>query len=330
MSRYNRLDDLLRLTLRLSGSFEGLSLDDVQREFGVSRRTAERMRDAIARVIPSLEYVDGEDRVRRWRIPQAPSALVQISAVELAEIEAAAKRLRRSGLDEQAQTLETAGQKLRSVAKPSTLRRIEPDLEALLEAEGLAMRAGPRIRLEPGMISQLRQALLSNRRVRLRYVQPDRDRPLRPVVEPHGLLYGTWPYLIAPLRDDDLMRLWRLDRITKVTPLDEPFQRRKGFNLEEYAARSFGVFQEDPFDVAWRFKPEAANDARNWIFHPHQTMEDCADGSLIVRFRAGGAREMDWHLYTWGDAVEVLLDGGKKKRANSKSSQRERNDAGRS
>ena len=30
------------------------------------------------------------------------------------------------------------------------------------------------------------------------------------------------------------------------------------------------------------------------------------DGSLTVKFRAGGAREMDWHLYTWGEHVKVI------------------------
>lgn len=35
-------------------------------------------------------------------------------------------------------------------------------------------------------------------------------------------------------------------------------------------------------------------------------MEDQPDGSLIVRFRAGGALEMSWHLFTWGSDVEVL------------------------
>ena len=29
------------------------------------------------------------------------------------------------------------------------------------------------------------------------------------------------------------------------------------------------------------------------------------DRSLIVRFTAGGTREMCWHLFTWGDAVTV-------------------------
>ncbi len=30
------------------------------------------------------------------------------------------------------------------------------------------------------------------------------------------------------------------------------------------------------------------------------------DGSIPVRFRAGGALEMPWHLYSWGHAVDVL------------------------
>jgi len=29
-------------------------------------------------------------------------------------------------------------------------------------------------------------------------------------------------------------------------------------------------------------------------------------GSLLVRFRAGGLLEMSWHLFTWGDEVEVI------------------------
>lgn len=35
-------------------------------------------------------------------------------------------------------------------------------------------------------------------------------------------------------------------------------------------------------------------------------MTEEADGSLIVRFQASGHLEMAWHLYLWGDAVEVL------------------------
>ena len=102
------------------------------------------------------------------------------------------------------------------------------------------------------------------------------------------------------------LRLWRLDRIASVDLLDRGFARREDFSLSAYAARSFGVFQEEPVDVVLRFAPEAAEDAAGWVFHPSQSTEREGDGGLIVRFRAGGMREMCWHLFTWGDAVAVL------------------------
>ncbi len=34
------------------------------------------------------------------------------------------------------------------------------------------------------------------------------------------------------------------------------------------------------------------------------------DGSLLVRFEAAGHLEMAWHLYAWGDAVEVVKPAG--------------------
>ena len=40
-------------------------------------------------------------------------------------------------------------------------------------------------------------------------------------------------------------------------------------------------------------------------FHPKQQTERLADGSLMVRFRAGGRQEMEWYLVRWGDQVEA-------------------------
>ncbi len=58
--------------------------------------------------------------------------------------------------------------------------------------------------------------------------------------------------------------------------------------------------------VEWRFAPSAAAVARSFLFHPDQQMVDEDDGSLTVRFTASGWLEMAWHLYTWGDKVEVI------------------------
>lgn len=101
-------------------------------------------------------------------------------------------------------------------------------------------------------------------------------------------------------------RLFRLANIEKVETTTRAFARRKGFSLQKFAERSFGVFQEEPFDVVWRFSPQAVPDVRQFLFHPTQRFEEQPDGSIIVRFRAGGALEMCWHLFTWGDQVEVV------------------------
>jgi predicted DNA-binding transcriptional regulator YafY len=43
-----------------------------------------------------------------------------------------------------------------------------------------------------------------------------------------------------------------------------------------------------------------------WRFHANQVVEPQADGAVVVRFRASGMLELAWHLFTWGDKVQVL------------------------
>jgi predicted DNA-binding transcriptional regulator YafY len=104
------------------------------------------------------------------------------------------------------------------------------------------------------------------------------------------------------------VRNFRIDLILKAEVLEESFALQEGFILTEYAARSFGVWQDnDQYgEVVWRFTPDAADRAAGFQFHPRQKLELQDNGSLIVRFHAAGWLEMVWHLYQWGDRVEVL------------------------
>lgn len=47
-----------------------LSLSDLIQEFGVSKRTVQRMLDTIKRNFPELEEVTHDDGVKRWRLPK--------------------------------------------------------------------------------------------------------------------------------------------------------------------------------------------------------------------------------------------------------------------
>ena len=308
---YLKLETILRLALAFQGTREGLSLADIQRDFEVGRRTAERMRDAVARVFPQFERCDQGERVRRWRLPQGTlGGLVALGAEELASVEAAAAEWRGRGLDERAASLDSAAAKLRAMTRPEHLRRVEPDLEVLMEAEGSALRPGPRPSLPDGQLGQLRRAILACLPITMTYRSRNAAEAARVTVNPYGLLYGSRPLLVAAPEPWHEPRLYRLDRMSGVELGNIPFVRRRGFSLAEFAARAFGTYQEEPFDVVLRFAADTADEASQWRFHPTQAMERDEAGRLIVRFTAGGANEMCWHVFTWGASVEVISPDG--------------------
>lgn len=131
----------------------------------------------------------------------------------------------------------------------------------------------------------------------------------RRLLEPYGILLGARRYLVArqPYKDSRF-RHFRLDRIEEAEVTDEWFARDPDFSLARHAARAFGSYHDDSQygEVIWRFALEAAERAASWRFHPDQTTRFLEDGRLEVRFRAGGWLEMAWHLYQWGDSVEVV------------------------
>ena len=304
--RYERLKDIVRLAVRLQAANGGLTLEDIQADLSVSRRTAERMRDAVDEVFGQLERVDTGDAKHHWRLrSDVLRRLVTISPDELAELDSAASALERAGLEERVETLRDLAAKLRAMLRTGSLERIASELEALVQAEGLAMRAGPKPRLDPGVLSTLREAITTCRVVDFRYFARTTGQRSRQRVRPLGLLYGNRAFLVASSDWSEEPRLWRLANVSELRISDEAFERDLEFDLEEYAKRSFGTFQEEPIQVVLRFDAGAARDASTFVFHPDQTTKTNDDGSLTVRLEAGGIDEMCWHLFTWGESVTI-------------------------
>jgi len=306
MPRFDKVQAMLRLAHEMQGTAVGISLAEIMEKFSVSRRTAERMRDAICELFPQAEEFDLEDGFKRWRIPSRRGLpAIPVTADELAALHGAAERLRQEGRSDQANVIDGAVAKLRSLLAPDVLTRVEIDYDMLVEFEGLALRPGPRLCISSAVMRDLRQAIMDNEQVILHYRARGTRAFSRLDVHPYGFLYGNRHYLVAFNPYVEGFRLFSLGDIEKVERLGKPFERKE-FNLEEYALQSFGVFQEAAVNVIWRASPEAAADAREYQFHPTQSFEDQPDGSLLVKFTAGGMREMCWHLFTWGGAIQVV------------------------
>ncbi len=89
-------------------------------------------------------------------------------------------------------------------------------------------------------------------------------------VIPYGLLFGPRFYVVARVKSKAEPFLFRLDRMHDLEVTNEAGAPPESFDLEAYASRSFGVFQEEAEDIVLRFDPSAAPDARGYLFYPTQ------------------------------------------------------------
>ncbi|MDD4616716.1 MAG: WYL domain-containing protein [Alphaproteobacteria bacterium] len=314
--RFAKAEELLKLAFAMQASTEGVALSDIEEMFDVTRRTAMRMRDAVARVFPQMDEMVGENHIKRWHIPAAvTNRHINLLPDELASLDVAVKKFTSDGMQLHARHLQALAAKVKSLQRTDHSRRLETDLEAMIEAEGLAARPGPRPKIMLEHMHTLREAIKACHIVELKY-RPKGKKVAEPKrVCPYGFLYGHRHYLVgggAEKGREDSHYLFSLSQIEAVTVTLDSFCRCKDFNLQDFAEQSFGVWMEKPQEVVWKFTPKAASAARDFVFHPSQKIEEKKDGSLIVRFKAGGLLEMAWHVLTWGDQVEVIKPKGLK------------------
>ncbi|SNT75675.1 helix-turn-helix transcriptional regulator [Paracoccus seriniphilus] len=301
---FSKARDLIRLAQMAAVRRNGISLEEISAEFGVSHRTAQRMTDALELTFGNVAAEAGEDRKRRWRLVDPGLDRLQLrheTALEALEI--ATRSAESEGRLRHARALSDLRDGM--LARVPARARVEADAEAVLTAMGQVTRPGPRVSLAPDILDAIIEALRGPFRLRVRY---NRD-PGSRILEPHGVLLGHRTYLAArdPAKADEV-RNFRIDLIHEAETLNESFALKDGFTIADYAANAFGVWQ-DPRqygEVVWRFAPEAAERAAGFQFHPKQLLEYQDDGSLVVRFHAAGWLEMAWHLYQWGDKVEVI------------------------
>lgn len=308
---FQKAADLLRLAEMATSRYAGVSLTDIEEAFAVDRRTAQRMTKALEDMFPNCTTRVDDERRKFWKLRADDARLMLAQGIrdsELAALELSIRRAERDGAVTEVRALSGLRDRLLSAMPGPHARRAEADAEAMLEAHGFASRPGPQVRVLPDLMGIIGAALKGPFALTVVYSggrDPDRERRL----EPHGLLLGTRRYLVArEAGGDGRLQHYRLDRIRAARLEQDSFARAPDFDLASHAARAFGSFHADDEygEVVWRFTPAAAATAREFLFHPTQKMTEEPDGHLTVCFHASGHLEMAWHLYMWGDAVEVI------------------------
>ncbi|MCA2000980.1 MAG: YafY family transcriptional regulator [Chloroflexi bacterium] len=153
-------------------------------------------------------------------------------------------------------------------------------------------------------LEKLRRAIRERRRLEMKYQSNQTPHPTQRGLEPYALVHRWgWWYVIGFCQLRGEVRTFRVDRIAEVSLSDAAFNVPPEFDLQTYLKNEF---QSQP-QVKAKLKVDA--DA-TWLFKGNQSywesVEELADGSLIVVFSAPTLEWAASAALAYGPAVEIL------------------------
>jgi predicted DNA-binding transcriptional regulator YafY len=142
--------------------------------------------------------------------------------------------------------------------------------------------------------------------LRLRYRTPGEATSER-VVEPHLFwVHSGRPYLVAYCRAAQEFRTFAIQRVQSAEVLDEPFERRPGFDSLTFIQRGFGVLQGEPCEVHIEFGPEVAHLAHERLWHPSQQVAPGKQGAVVLNMTVAGLAEVAAWVASFGGRLRAL------------------------
>lgn len=295
--RYSRISDILDLAIFMSSKIQGVTISEIAERYNVSRRTAERMRDSLTCIFPSVDEIETDDNQKHWGfINYSISNLISFTPKEIANIEQLQRRTTNKEMKEElGKTIE----KLKSLNKKHSLP-LENNIELYMQTEGYAVRQMPQYKISLEALEVIREAVQHSKMVTGIYHNKER------LIEPLGMIYGEKIYLVSREKaKGDGIYNYLLHKFENLKLTDKTFDKGN-FDLQEYTNLSFGVYHDEILEVELLFSQELAQEASQFNFHPTQSGKWNADGTYTVNFKASGSKEIIWHVFKWGGGCKII------------------------
>lgn len=194
--------------------------------------------------------------------------------------------------------------KLEKIATPALLAYVDE------HKDGLVIHPKPTAaKYRTRMLNAIHRAIRNTVELTIRYTSLAGEKPRRYVIRPEAVvLYDGSLYVAARRADaDDTARFFKIDRIVEAKPTSKTFTR-SGEAVEKLLADSITIYRSSDPPRRYRLTISAARS--RWAvekpFHPRQTVQRRADGSLLVDIERAWDDEMIPQLLALGEHVEVL------------------------
>jgi predicted DNA-binding transcriptional regulator YafY len=142
--------------------------------------------------------------------------------------------------------------------------------------------------------------------VRMRY-ENLRGEVKERLVDPYCLrIHQGDIYLLGHCHLRGQPRIFLVDRIQDVVPLEDEFQMPPAFSSEDLLNSSLGIYLGKAGEAVLRFRDEAARYVLQRPLHPEQTIEEQSNAHVVVRVPVRGEREVIQAVLRFGALAEVL------------------------
>jgi len=291
--------------LRELEASRGATIRRLAETTGVTTRTIRRDLEALQEAgFPIYDVAD--DVAKRWKLDTRPFRQLDDTAFTLAELSAlyfSRTLVECFALPPFGQDLRSAFAKLEAALGPR-MRQFLDRLPDVIQA-----KAPPARRLDDrqqrAMIGRLLDALLHQRRLDMQYHSRSSRREKSYRIDPYRLVYAEGGlYLFAYVSRYEQVRTFAVERIRRLTPLDETFEPVEHPGDVAFP-HSLGIHQGIPERVEIEFSPELAPYVQERVWHPSQAIEARDDGSILVTMNVCNDGALRSWILSFGPGVRV-------------------------
>jgi predicted DNA-binding transcriptional regulator YafY len=299
-SQAGRVHDLIRL---IEARF-GVTVDELAEETDVDRRTI--YRDLA--VINEAGYPLVSERVNGRRVYRFLTRFKDVPPISFSLHELMTLSFLRSQLDflkgtPFQQDMESVFGKINSVLPP----RYAAHMERIAGVTTPLLYGRRDYEKFSDVLKFVREALLYQYTLTLEYKTGGNGRQSEYIVDPYTLVsYKGGLYLLGFAHNRMAMRTFAVERICSVAVSRNRFDIPDDFRPEKHFGSAFGIVEEKAIPVAVRFSPLVAHAVQDRIWHPSQKVEKQGDGSIILKFEAGGVMEIISWVLSYGNNAEIL------------------------
>lgn len=287
------------LTLLLSG--RAFTVDRLAEQLDVTRRTVFRDLSVLEQAGVPFEYDRSAKRYKLRRDCFVPP--INFSVQECLALMFLIQKVLQEGLAPDFAAASRAAIKLES-ALPAALRE---HCETSLVKMNFRMPPVSALDGWQDHLEVLREAAVGQRKVQIEYEAPDKP-SCGDCLHPYLITFlGRAWYVIGYSEAQTAVRTFKIERMLKCQPTEQPFDLDQPFDLTEYLGNAWQMIRgSERHHVKLQFTAKVATNVEEVIWHKTQTTLRTEDDGLIFEVDVDGVDEISWWVLGYGDQVTVL------------------------